>query len=119
MLAAFENATLDPSHYQNFLLMTVNVLLQKIGHVYITYLSRGQEEPPRKRIKGVRGPLATVFDAADLTLEEKLFKGRLHYFRDPINGTSDDQVCSMGSSYSMASLVASTLMYDSRASRLT
>ena len=119
MLAAFENATLDPVHYQNFLFMTVNVLLQKIGHVYITYLSHGQEEPPRKRIKGVRGPLATMFDMADYTLQEKLFKGRLHYFRDPISGTSEDQVCSMGSSYSIASLVASTLTYDSSAARLT
>ena len=115
MLAAFENAALDPSGYQNFLFMTATVPLQKLGHVYITYLSRGREEPPRKRIKGVKGPYATVFDEADRALEEKLFNGRIHYFRDPISGTPDDQVCSKGLPCSMASLVASTLMYDSSA----
>ena len=119
MLAAFETATLDPSRYHNFLYMTVNVLLQKIGHVYITYLSRGQEEEPRKRIKGLRGPFATVFDEADRALEDELFKGRLHYFRDSNSETPDDQVCSKGSPCSMASLVASTLTYGSSAARLT
>ena len=92
MVAAFETASLDPSHFQNFLFMTVNVLLQEIGHVYITYLSQGREEEPRKRIKGLRGPFATVFDEADRALQDKLFNGKIHYFRDLISGTSDDQV---------------------------
>ena len=119
MLAAFETAALDPSRFQTFLFMTANVLLQEMGHVFVTYLSRGQPEEPRKRIKGLRGPFATEFDEADRALEDKLFNGRIHYFRDPISGTPDDQVCSKGLPCSMASNVAITLMCNSSAARLT
>ena len=83
------------------------------------FSAEAAKNPPRKRIKGVKGPYATVFDEADRALEEKLFNGRIHYFRDPISGTPDDQVCSKGLPCSMASLVASMLMYDSSAALLT
>ena len=119
MLEAFENAALDPSPFQTSLFKTANVLLQEMGHVFVTYLSRGQNEEIRSKVKGPCGASVSDFFTADRALEETLFNGTIRYVCDPVYGPSDDQVCSKGLPCSMVSLVARTLMHESSAARPT
>ena len=96
MSEAFETAAVDPSHFQISLFKTAHVLLQEMGHVFVTYLSRGQNEETRPKVKGPHGASVSDFFAADCALDEKLFNGTIHYVRDPLDAMSDDQVCSKG-----------------------
>lgn len=80
--------------FQAHLFMIINTLVHEIGHVFITYLTEGREETTPPNINALAQDVPGDNGEAGLALECLIFGGTINYFRDPIGGNSDDQVCS-------------------------
>lgn len=98
MLAAaiIANATPDADvkkDYQGFLFMGANIFLHEISHVFLTYLTQGQEATPPTMIALMAGKDVTQGEAGR-KLEDVLFGGTVDYARDPDTETADESVCS-------------------------
>lgn len=81
---------------QAFLFREANSLLHEIGHVFITYLSRGQESAGtpttmKARIAWEKNPNE---GEAGRKLEFLVSGGTMEYWVDPDTGTRPDEVCS-------------------------
>ena len=66
--------------------MTVNNLFHEMGHVFVTWLSKGREETPPQINALAPGPLTSPG-------ENYTFGGQVLYFRD-LKWKQGDRVCS-------------------------
>ncbi len=101
----------DQGLFRVFLFLTVNTLLHELGHVFFTYLTKGQKPTPPD-IKApntlmVKDPSEIDNPSSDMiidegeagrALEHEIFEGTINYFHEPGRGTPDDQVCSVSTS---------------------
>lgn len=79
------------------LFKTITVLLHEIGHVFVTYLSKGQGLSPRQ----INPPLGSMtsnssekdIGEAGYTLEYLVFDGAVTWFHEASSKAPDDQVC--------------------------
>ena len=86
----------DEHQFRIFLFMIAHVVLHEITHLFITYVTQGREPtPPRVNAQAVLGYGDVLQDEgeAGLALEVELFGGTINYFRDPVRGSSEGQVC--------------------------
>lgn len=94
MSIAFGKASQTNNHhpFQAFLFMTANTLLHELGHVFVTYLTKGQSASP-PQVNAVTEGVQGGEGEAGLALESLIFGGTIAYFQEPVSGTPDDQVC--------------------------
>ena len=78
--------------FRAFLFLTANLLLHEIGHVFVTYLTKGQELTP-PRINALTRDVTGSNGEAGRALEYLIFDGTINYFKEPNIGTPDGQVC--------------------------
>ena len=98
MVKAFDKAaqTNDPldtnkQHFQAFVFMFAHVLLHELGHMLVTFLTRGEAvTPPRIRAQ-VSGYSGKYKGEAGRNLELILFGGNLEYY---IGDADDDSKAS-------------------------
>ena len=65
--------------YRLFLFMTANIFLHEVGHVYITYLTKGRESTPPNTIAYVAGNLHGIQSEAGRNLETRIVGGTLNF----------------------------------------
>ncbi|KAF6235157.1 hypothetical protein HO173_006786 [Letharia columbiana] len=92
MSIAFGKASQTNNHhpFQAFLFMTANTLLHELGHVFVTYLTKGQSASP-PQVNAVTEGVQGGEGEAGLALESLIFGGTIAYFQEPVSGTPDDQ----------------------------
>ena len=96
MSAAFENTLDGPSNenrhqlFRNLLFMTTHTLFHEVCHVFVSYLTKGEENtPPQINDPTVR------FDGnggeAGRNIEYLVFGGTINWFHEPIGEARDDK----------------------------
>lgn len=88
----YDTDLIPDKQYRTFLFMTANVFLFEIGHVFITFLTRGREITPAHIRPHVIGDLYGIQSEAGLSLQELLLGGTLSFWKDPEAGTERNQV---------------------------
>ena len=97
------------------LFKTITILLHEIGHVFVTYLSKGQELSPRQ----INAPIGSVpveigeknSGEAGFTLEYLVFDGTVTFFHEASSKTPVDQACFKQLLWSKVMLLAYMLIY--------
>ena len=84
----------ERKNHQAFLFMEANSLLHEIGHVFITYLSRGRQNTPATMKAQMSWEKYPNEGEAGRKLEDIIFGGTIDYVVDPDTGTRFDEVCS-------------------------
>ena len=79
--------------FRDFLTRIVQALFHELGHVLITYLSKGRELTP-SHIHALNEDAPGSEGEAGRALEYLVFGGTINYFKDPITGTQRGQACS-------------------------
>ncbi len=97
MSEAYKNAintkTEESEHlFRVFLFMTAHVLLHELGHVLITYLTKGDEEMTPPTIHALSDNVPGSHGEAGRALECLIYGGTVHYFHEPESGTPDGEV---------------------------
>lgn len=77
--------------FRAFLFMTTNTFLHELGHVFITFLSKGQEQTP-SQINTPSENMPESEGEAGQALEYLIFDGTLEHYHDPSSSAPDDQV---------------------------
>lgn len=91
------NGSAEGNDYPDFLFQTACTLVHEMGHVFITYLSRGRAmTPPETRAHLVGSSEAPMDEApaeAGLTLESWIFGSRMIWVRETWIPTRENAVC--------------------------
>ena len=87
----------EREHHETFLFKHARVLLHELGHMFITYLSRGRERdstPPTMNAPTHFEPSMERGEAGR-KLEGLVFGGTLDFFTYAVGETREDAVCSL------------------------
>ena len=78
--------------HQNLCLLFANTLVHEIAHVFITYLSKGQDAMPPGLIHRLPGIVPLCGGQSDRSLEDVAFGGNSTVWRHPINRDGEVRV---------------------------
>ena len=87
----------EREHHEAFLLKHAKTLLHELGHIFVTYLSRGRQgcsTPPTTNAPTYLEPWPGRGEAGR-RLEYYVFGGTLAFLEYPIGETRKDAVCSL------------------------
>ncbi len=98
-------------HYEAFLFKHANTLLHEIGHVFITYLSKGGQLTPPTIIAQTSYKSNPDKGEAGRKLEALVFGGTIEYWEYPDAETRDDAVSSLMVAPVQGNLLESKLMH--------
>ena len=96
MSKAWENILLDPNNedrhqlFRNLLFMTTHTLFHEICHVFVSYLTKGEETTPPQ----INDPTARAEGnggEAGRNVEYLVFGGTINWFHEPTSEVRDDK----------------------------
>lgn len=76
--------------FRNLLFMTTHTLFHEICHVFVTYLTKGQESTPPP----INDPTVSAYDnegEAGRYIEYRVFGGTINWFHEPISEAHDNK----------------------------
>lgn len=86
----------EREHHEAFLFKHANTLLHEIGHIFITYLSKGGHNTPPTMTAQVYYDPKPEKGEAGRKLEALVFGGTMEFWEYPDAETRYDAVCSLG-----------------------
>ncbi len=96
MSEAYKNSINNNEESQHvfrvFLFMTAHVLLHELGHVFMTYLTKGDEEMTPPQINALSDSVPGSHGEAGRALECLIYGGTIHYFHKPGSRTPEGEV---------------------------